>query len=160
MTQEKNVLLYGIGNDILSDDGIGPRFVWKLEKEFNYPFVKYETAFLGGMEILEYIRGYKKVIFIDAIKTEGGVPGAIYELTPANFTETLHLSHVHDVSFLTALELGKRSGYEVTDDIRIVAIEIVEDLEFSESYSPELEKNIDAIFEEVKRIVMSYLEEK
>nr|MBC8344119.1 hydrogenase maturation protease [Bacteroidota bacterium] len=65
----KTTLIYGIGNEILSDDAIGPKLTWQLEKDLNLPNIKFETAFVGGLEVLEIINGYDTVVFIDAIKT-------------------------------------------------------------------------------------------
>ena len=93
-----STLILGIGNDILTDDSIGPKLILELQKAMDHPHVTFQTAALGGLEILELIRDYGSVIIIDAIKTKDGVPGTIYKLTPDNFKETLHLSSFHDVS--------------------------------------------------------------
>jgi len=150
MSLKQKVLVLGIGNDILSDDGIGPRIVQQLEKEFVPSLFTFQTATVGGLEILEMISGYNEVIFIDAIKTRGGVPGTIYQLTPENFSETLHLTNLHDINFLNALKLGNTLQMELPEKVRILAIEIVEDLEFSEEFSPEIRKKYPAILEEVR----------
>ncbi|MBU0504843.1 MAG: hydrogenase maturation protease [bacterium] len=166
MTLKKNkTLIVGVGNDILSDDGIGIKLVWDLEscfakasqdRETMQP-IDFKTAALGGLELLELIQGYEHVIFIDAIKTEGGVPGAVYEMTTDDFKETHHLSHVHDVSFLQALELGRRTGMKVASKINIIAIEIVEDLLFSDDFSPEVAAKWPEIKETVLQLVNKYL---
>ncbi len=104
-----DILVFGVGNEILTDDGIGPKLVKRLQKEFTHSGIEYDTAFLGGMELLEYIQGYKTVVFIDAIRTRNGIPGDVYQLSLSNFKETLHLSNVHDISFITAFELGENS---------------------------------------------------
>ena len=106
--KKHSTLILGIGNDILTDDGIGIKLVQKLQKDLAKPNVAFLTAAVGGLEILELISGYEVVIIIDAIKTKDGVPGIIYHLTPSHFKETLHLSSFHDVSFLSALDLAEK----------------------------------------------------
>lgn len=150
---KNNTLILGIGNDILTDDGIGPKLVHKLKKTRKYPQVAFQTATVGGLEILELIRDYKRVIFIDAIKTKDGVPGTIYQLTPSHYKETLHLSNFHDVSFLAALDLAKQMEISIPDQIDIIAVEIVEDLIFSNKFSPPIAKKYKAIFSEVLDLV-------
>ena len=113
------VLVVGLGNPILTDDGIGPRLVEYLEKSGGFPDVEYRSEAVGGLEILERVQGYDSAVFIDAIKTEGGVPGTVYQFQPEDFQETLHLSNLHDVSFLSALELGKKMGLSVPKNIKI-----------------------------------------
>ena len=145
----KNILVFGVGNEILTDDGIGPKLVKRLQKEYQQTGICYDTAFLGGMELLEYIQGYETVVFIDAIRTRNGIPGDVYQLDLSNFKETLHLSNVHDISFTTAFELGEKLGLEIPKQVHIIAVEIVEDLIFSNDFSEEIQKRYDEIYKEV-----------
>jgi len=150
---KKDILILGLGNDILMDDGIGPKLVWHLEKTFPHPNIKYDTAAVGGMELIEMIRDYEHVIIIDAIKTLNGVPGTVYYLTPANFKETLHASHIHDISFLVALRMAENAGIYITEKIDIIAIEIVEDLIFGNDFTPLLQGKFEEIKKEIEVMV-------
>ncbi len=152
---EKGTLVLGIGNDILTDDGIGPKLVNELQKKLDLPAVTFMTAAAGGMDILEMIRDYKKVIIIDAIKTRDGIPGTVYFLTPADFRETLHISSFHDISFLTALDLAEKLDIPIPGQVSIIAIEIVEDLTFSNEFSPPIAAKYDRIRQEVMEMVQN-----
>jgi len=154
---KNNILILGIGNEILTDDGIGPKLVIELKKVIKHQHVSFLTAAAGGLEILEMIRDYDKVIIIDAIKTENGIPGSIYYLNPKNFKETLHISSFHDVSFLTALTLAEKLNMPVPTEIDIIAIEIVEDLTFSNEFSVEVAKKYNKIYEEVLESILKSL---
>ncbi|MFC2124656.1 hydrogenase maturation protease [Bacteroidota bacterium] len=153
----KNTLILGIGNDILTDDGIGPKLVQELQKEINHPDIVFDTAAAGGLEILEIIKNFKKVIIIDAIKTKDGIPGTIYYLTPSHFKETLHISSFHDVNFLTALELAEELSIPVPSQIEIIAIEILEDLTFSADFSPPIAEKYPDILSEVMGSVRKFI---
>lgn len=148
------ILVLGIGNDILTDDGIGPRLVSELRNEMDSNLLDFMTMASGGLEILEIIKDYKQVIIVDAIKTEGGVPGDIYYLTPSNFKETLHISSFHDVSFLTSLKLADKLDMAVPEQIDIIAIEILEDLTFSSAFSKPIADLYSSIYEKVKGKIM------
>jgi len=150
---KKDILILGLGNDILMDDGIGPKLVRHLEKIFPHPKIEFDTAAVGGMELIEIIRDYKQVVIIDAIKTLNGIPGLVYYLTPSNFKETLHISHIHDISFLTALQLAKEFKIPVTDKIEIIAVEIVEDLTFGDNFTPEVQGKYEEIKKEVETMI-------
>jgi len=154
------ILLHGIGNEILTDDGIGPKLVKRLKGNLSNKNIDFETASLGGLELLEYIQGYQTVIFIDAIRTRDGIPGTIYQLSPENFNTTLHLSSVHDVSFLTSVALGKKLGLNMPQFIHIIAIEIVEDRIFDDNFSPPIQEKYEEIFKEVKEITEQILATK
>jgi len=151
--EKQEILILGIGNDILSDDGIGPRIVEAMKRDLEWENLNYMTAASGGLDVLELISGYKTVIIIDAIKTRDGIPGDIYYLTPSSFKETLHISSFHDVSFLTALQLGEQLDMPVPNTIHILAIEIVEDLNFSTEFSPPIAEKYDSIYKKVKAAV-------
>jgi hydrogenase maturation protease len=157
---KKEILILGIGNDILMDDGIGPRLVIELQKTIQTPNINFLTAATGGMEILELIRDYRQVIIIDAIKTRNGVPGTMYHLTPSGFKETLHISSFHDVSFLTALKLAEKLKINIPEQIDIIAIEIVEDMTFGTEFSPLIRDNFSTIHQNVLREVRFLIEKE
>jgi hydrogenase maturation protease len=159
MTNKKTLIL-GIGNNILTDDGIGSRLVSDLIKLINDPEVHYETACCGGLEIVEYIRDYERVIFIDSIRTHKGRPGDVYYFIPSDFRETSHLSSLHDVSFLTALNLGHTLNLGLPDDLHIIAVEIIENMEFSEELTLQLKKKYTKILQKVLEIVRLIIVQK
>ena len=153
MPNEKNILILGLGNEILTDDSIGPRLAREICAALDDPRIHFETAAIGGLELLELIRDYKKVIIIDAIKTLNGKPGDVYFMTPASFRETSNISNLHDISFLTALELAKTLEIPVPSEILIIAVEIVEDLVFSTELTPEVNVRYPEILKEAGEMV-------
>lgn len=152
-------MILGVGNDILSDDAIGPKTVQALKQDHFIPDVTYETAALGGLELVELMNGYDLVIFIDAIKTKDGVPGDVYEYTPDDFQETLHLTNLHDINFLTALKLGDKVGLTTPERVQILAVEIIEDEVFSNDFTPPLAKRFPEIVLEINEKINRFLKE-
>lgn len=150
---DKRTLILGVGNDILTDDGIGSRLVTDLIKLIDSPDVLFNTACCGGLEIVEYIKDFKRVILVDAIRTQGGRPGSVYYFIPSDFRETSHLSNLHDVSFLTALELYDTLNLSLPDEIHIIAVEIAEDMIFSEEFTLQLKERYPEIIENVLAII-------
>ncbi len=150
-------LVLGIGNEILTDDGIGPKLVKLLADEYQGKGISFQTAAVGGMELVEILKDFEHVVIIDAIKTGIESAGTIYHLTPRNFKETLHISNFHDISFLTALELAKRMDIPVPGQIDILAIEIVEDLVFSDEFSPDIRQKFGLIYRQVSEKVNELL---
>ena len=152
------ILIHGVGNEILTDDGIGPSLVKRLKGNLSNKDIDFETSFVGGLELLEYIQGYQTVIFIDAIRTKDGIPGTVYQLSPENFNTTIHLSSIHDVSFLTSVALGKKLGLNMPQRIYIIAVEIVEDRIFDDNFSPLIQQKYEEIFNKVKELIEKILE--
>lgn len=149
----KKTLILGLGNDILTDDGIGPRIVRDLSRITDNPDVHFDIACCGGLEIMEYIKDFDRVIFIDAIRTKGGKPGDVHYFVPSDFRETSHLSSIHDVYFLTALKLGDTLDMNLPADLHIIGVEIVEDMEFSEDFTIPLTEKYPLVLQEVKNFV-------
>ena len=150
---KKKTLILGIGNNILTDDGIGSRLVNDIINLICDPDIHYDIACCGGLEIVEYIKDYERVIFIDAIRTQEGRPGDVYYFRPSDFQETSHLSNLHDVSFITALKLGHTLNLGLPNDLHIIAVEIIEDMTFSEELTLELKERYPEILEKVLEIV-------
>lgn len=152
-----NILLLGIGNDILKDDGIGPWICNQLQKELIHPQIHFENLNLGGLEVLEYIKDYQYVYIFDAIKTPEGQVGDVFLLNREVFRETCHLSNLHDVGFLTALDLAEELDMTLPDEIRIAAVEIREDLEFGTEFTPELQEKTGEIMEIIREDINKWL---
>ncbi|MBI4403001.1 MAG: hydrogenase maturation protease [Deltaproteobacteria bacterium] len=150
MCEQKKFLVLGIGNPILSDDAIGIRLVEDLKAMSCNPAIHFKTASVGGLAILDQIEGYENVVFVDAIKTAHGKPGSVYEWDVLRFADCGHLSNFHDISFPTAIELGKKIGLSMPKNMTVLAIEIVEDRVFSEGFTPEVESQYETIFSDVK----------
>ena len=144
------ILILGLGNEILTDDAIGPKIVFHLQDNLKYQKLKFDTAACGGLELVEMISGYNQVVIIDAIKTLKGIPGNMYKFSPEDFQETLHISSFHDVSFLTGLQLAKTLNITIPSEITILAIEIIEDLVFSDQLSPELQSLFPQILKNIE----------
>jgi hydrogenase maturation protease len=153
MPAEKKTLILGLGNDILTDDGIAPRLIKDLSGMILKDNVHFNVACCGGLEIMEYIKGYQQVVFIDAIRTEGGIPGDVYYFKPSDFRETSHLSSLHDITFLTALNLGNTLDLDLPSDLHIIAVEIIEDMEFSNEFTSALRERYPEILKKASEII-------
>ena len=129
-------LVLGLGNPILSDDGMGPAIARELEKVIDTERATVSEASLGGLNLLDLLVGYDRVIIIDAIKTDGGRPGQIYRLDPEALMTTRYAASPHDVNLVTALELGKKLGLAMPQKIDIFAIEVSDTVNFCEECTP------------------------
>jgi hydrogenase maturation protease len=135
-------LILGLGNPILSDDGVGCRVAMALKDMLQEPGVDVLEAGLAGLDFLDILAGYDRAIIIDAIQTGAGVPGQIYRLEPEIFADTRHTGTPHDVNLATALELGKKLGLPLPQQITIFAIEVKDVTSFGEKCTPEVAQAI------------------
>lgn len=75
-----SILVLGIGNLIMSDDGVGIRIVRQLAAGYRFPggvaLIEGETV---GIDLLPTLEGVNRLLLVDAVET-GGDPGAIVRL--------------------------------------------------------------------------------
>ncbi len=152
-----NTLLLGMGNPILCDDAVGIRLARFMSPRLSHapqlsctPTIMEECS-VGGLNILEIITGYEQLIILDSIKTSGASPGKWYRFTAQSLKETMNLNNVHDANFASALELGRRIGLPlpIDENIHIFAVEVLDNITFSEVMSPPLEIGFPEYAEEI-----------
>jgi hydrogenase maturation protease len=137
-------LVLGLGNPILSDDGIGCHVALALKKKIKKPEIDVIEASIAGLDVLEILADYDTAIIIDAIQTKEGSPGQIYRFEPDMFVDTCHTSTPHSVNFATAIKLGEQLGLPLPQRITIFAIEVNDVISFSEMCTPEVTAAIPA----------------
>jgi hydrogenase maturation protease len=143
-------LVLGLGNSILSDDGVGIKVAHEVREKLNDPQITVAEASAAGLSLLDSIVGYDKVIIIDAIQTEKGRAGQIYRMGTEDFSLTKHFSSPHQINLATALELGKMLDLAMPQKITVFAVEAKDITSFSEKCTPEVER---AIPEAVKMVL-------
>ncbi len=134
----QKILVLGLGNTILGDDGIGIYVVREIRRKWaGRPSVEVVEASLGGMVLLDLITGFDKVIVIDAIMTDDRKPaGFLYELSLDDLGEIVQPYASHALDLKTTVELGKRLGYVMPSVVRIYAVKIEENTTFREELTP------------------------
>jgi hydrogenase maturation protease len=140
-----NTLVLGIGNPILSDDGVGIKVAQEVGKKLDDPQITVSETSAAGLSLLDSIIGYDKVIIIDAIQTEEGKAGQISRMKPEDFSFAKHISSPHQINLVTALELGKMLNLTMPREISILAVEAKDIASFSEGCTPEVEQAIPKV---------------
>ena len=150
-------LILGLGNPILSDDGVGIRVAQELKGRLNRPEITVEETSLAGLGVLDLLTGYDRVVLIDAIQTVGGQPGQIYRFGPEALSLTSHTASPHDTNFITALELGHKLGMALPRQIVIFAIEAADVTTFSEECTSEVRQAIPVCVEMILQELNGHL---
>lgn len=145
-------LVLGLGNTLLTDDGVGILVVRALSRSLEQPDVDIREACLGGLRLLDVVAGYERLILIDAIQL-GGEAGRIYRLHPTDLGVTLHSSSSHDIGLQAAMELGRKLGLVVPEDkdIVILAIEAADTVTFGENCTPSVRSAVLQVAQMVER---------
>lgn len=130
-------LILCLGNEILSDDGLGAVVAHRLqEREFASDKIEVIFAARAGFALLDLLQDRRRVLIIDSIQLRQGVPGTLYRFPMGVFTPSRNLTTSHQISLPTALELGRKVGLRMPDTIDVLAVE-AEDVEtLQESLTP------------------------
>ena len=153
------LLILGMGNEILSDDGVG---LVALEHsrgligERGYPvelhFKKLNTA---GLDLIFEVEGYEHLLVVDAYFAEDSRPGRGRGLSPEDLGGPSQVDSAHLISLPDALKMSKKHGYHTPDLIGAVVIDVGEScLVFAEGIGEEMR----LAAEEAGRIVADMIE--
>jgi hydrogenase maturation protease len=142
-------LILGLGNPILTDDGVGVLVAQEIQKRLPAGSqIDVTEVSVGGLTLMENMIGYERVFLIDAIQTQNGVPGAIYRMTVDDLSAispTQHSASPHDASLITSLEVGRRMGFMLPAEIIIYAVEVENVIDFSETQTPKVAQAIPIV---------------
>ncbi|KAF1077684.1 NiFeSe hydrogenase maturation protease [Halodesulfovibrio sp. MK-HDV] len=114
----KKLLVLGIGNTLLTDDGVGvhaAEILWQEEWPENVTVMEAGTF---TQDIYAFFEGYDRLLVLDVIHAEHD-PGTIYELTEDDIrsNEKQRVS-IHDIDMLDSLRMcemrcGSRPKMEI-----------------------------------------------
>lgn len=131
-------LVLGIGNPILSDDSAGLRVVRALEGKVNQEEVTLLETSLAGLNLFDLLVDHDRAIIVDAVQIKDGEVGQVYRLDPKQFDDSRIAISSHSISFVSVLELGKRLGLAMPQEVIIFGIQVEDTSTFSEDCTPQV----------------------
>jgi len=145
------VLILGVGNILLSDEGAGVHTIRALETQGCPDGVELLDVGTGALDIIDIIANREKVIIIDAVRG-GGEPGAVYRFTPNDMViQSPTPLSVHQFDIPGMLNMAKLAG-RMPEQVIIIGIE-PKRVEWGLDLSPE----VAAVIPRVVELVMSEL---
>jgi hydrogenase maturation protease len=159
-SRKMKTLVVGLGNPILTDDGVGVKVAYEIQRVLtaqDQEQITVTEASVGGLRLMEMMIGYERAIIIDAlIGRNEDRPGTMYRMTLDDLRDispTQHSACAHDTSLVTALDMGKKIGLSLPKEIIIFAVEVENVIDFSEqpttAVSEAIPKLIDAVLGEL-----------
>lgn len=126
MPAEK-IMVMGVGNPLMRDEGIGPRVAGTLLAGFRFPDnVEVVDAGTMGLMILDLLRGVDHLIVVDAVKDTGLAPGTVLLLTAEDIAGNQVMHSLHDMRLSDVLQnaaLLDRAPATVVVGVQIESIE-------------------------------------
>jgi hydrogenase maturation protease len=145
----KPILVLGIGNTLLKDEGVGVHVTERIQA-MNIPEdVELLDGGVLGIDLIESMEEREKVIIIDAVQG-GEAPGTIYRLTRKDIEmrKDWRLSSLHDIDLSYVLNTAELIGKYL--DPVIIGVE-PKDMGVGLELSPEIEAKIPEVIEWVMK---------
>lgn len=107
-----SILVLGLGNTIMTDDGFGVRAVEALASRYRFPAgVQLLDGGTLGLDLLPYLEGIERLLIIDALQMDAA-PGAVFRLAgeevPRAFASKLS---VHQMGVQDLLAVSELMGH-------------------------------------------------
>lgn len=141
------ILIAGLGNVLMRDDGVGVHAVRKLKVESlqGVLVVEVGTAVLEALHLFEWAH---RILAIDAMQGNGP-PGAIYALAVDDVAQPGSQTSLHELNLLRALRF---LTCPVKPQISLLGVE-PEIIAYGTELSPSLEEAMPRLLQTVKNLV-------
>jgi hydrogenase maturation protease len=151
--ENHSFLVLGIGNLIMSDDGIGVCVVQKLQQRYCFPDnVKVVDGGTLGLDLLPMLENITHLIMVDAVET-GGKPGTCVRLTGQELPIALETKlSPHQMGLKDLLAVSELMGHSPREMV-LIGVQpgsIAMDTELTPEVKAQLETLIKIVLEELK----------
>jgi hydrogenase maturation protease len=153
MTDRPSVVVAGVGNLLMQDDGIGVWTVRALARDYVLPpRVRLIDGGVLGLQLVHELRSAQQLLIVDAMNG-AGPPGTIYRLdADALSKDRRTLMSLHEVGLLDVLSVGELLGWRPRT--RILGVQPLEvrapGLELTPALQAALPKVVGAVVEELE----------
>jgi hydrogenase maturation protease len=147
------ILILGIGNVLMGDEGIGVHAIKYLEDKALPPNVDLLDGGTGGFQLLSELSGYKKAIMIDA--TIGDYPeGTLTVRKPKYASDFPPALSAHDIGLKDLVEALHLT--EQMPEIYLITITINPNQTLSMELSVRVMEQLPHIYDKVLELVQEY----
>lgn len=154
MNYNGRILILGIGNYLMGDEGIGVHVATRLQQEELRDRVDVVDGGTGGFHLLEYFENYKTVILVDATLDHHPV-GNIRLIKPRFAMDFPKAMSTHDIGLkdlVSALQLlGKMP------DIHLFVVSIESLQQQGIELTPAIEKIIPDLKRQIKELLLTIM---
>jgi hydrogenase maturation protease len=147
-----NILVAGLGNLLLRDDGVGVHAVREFQKQTQdtYRAVDVGCAVFDALHLFEWA---EKILLIDAMQA-GGSPGTVYKVETIDALEGGNTSSsLHDLSVVQALKMTRKDH---GPEISIIGIE-PEIIDFGLDLTEKVQASLPLVLKTGQEIVREWI---
>ena len=105
---QPRVLVLGIGNVLMLDEGIGNRVAEELERNYRFPDdVRIVDGGTMGYGMIHLFRGVEFLLVVDAMDGTSLAPGTVVRVSPKDFAPNQVMHSLHDIRFVDVLQAAQ-----------------------------------------------------
>ncbi len=161
MSDPQRIMVMGVGNPLMRDEGAGPRAVEILMAGYDFPDnVEVVDCGTMGYMILDVIRQVDHLIVIDALQADDLEPGDVVRLEPTDFAASQVMHSLHDIRLPEVLQAAALIG-RAPETIAIgIQVEDMTEwvLELSKPVEAALPIAVAAVLEELAALGVGFTE--
>ncbi|MDR1727177.1 MAG: hydrogenase maturation protease [Acidobacteriota bacterium] len=143
-------LILGVGNLLLGDEGVGIHCVCALENEGLPEDVRLMDGGTGGLHLLGWLEGYRRIVMIDAA-LDGNPPGTVRHIRPRRAAEFPPLLSAHEIGLRDMVEAMFLTGD--LPEIDLVAVSVADVGGLGTELSPEASAAVPEAVALVKALI-------
>jgi len=157
--EQKRIVILGVGNLLLSDEGIGVHVANKLMEMELPPNVTVYEGGTDGFRLMNLVSEADRLIVVDAVKG-GGEPASIYrfDIEDAPSYPDKYKTSVHQIGILEVIHFSEFVGKENTPETTIIGVE-PKSLAMAMKLSPEVAAKVPRVIELVMEEVQKTLDQ-
>ncbi|HSB68255.1 MAG TPA: hydrogenase maturation protease [Candidatus Methylomirabilis sp.] len=152
MAGSGRTVVLGLGNPVLSDDGVGLAVATELTRLLAVEPIRGVDVLAStraGFELIDLLRGYTRAIILDCIVLPDPEPGRVCRLTLDDVSGCARLVNVHEVSVGTAFRLAERMGVPMPHEVEIIAVEAGDASTIAEGLTPAVQATVAPLAREI-----------
>ena len=141
-------LVLGLGNILLSDEGLGVRVVERLRKSYRFPpEIRVMDGGTLGLDLLSYLEGVDQLLVIDALEM-GEEPGTITRLVGDEVPASLSVKiSPHQMGLADLLAAARLQGL-YPQEVVLLGIQ-PGSIDTGLDLSPPVEAQVDRVIDEI-----------
>jgi hydrogenase maturation protease len=148
-----SILVIGLGNELLSDDGVGIRVLHELKGSLPADDAAFLELSVGGLQLLDHLVGYRCCFLIDAVVTGTSPAGTVHRFVQEPGGAPIRLSSSHHVDLSQVLRLGTMLGAIMPEKVTVYGIEPEDTTTFSERCTGKVAEAIPRLVELIRKDV-------
>lgn len=121
--EHPRILVIGIGNILMLDEGVGVRIAQELQRNYAFPdHVRVMDAGTMGLGMMHLFRGVEFLLVADAVDGTTHPPGTVVRFDPEGFSSSQVLHSLHDVRFADVLNAARL--IDITPEAECIGVQV------------------------------------